>query len=156
MVNITSIDAKYIKLLRANDEDGCYECPSDFDAHDIEQRARCVLADIKGKGEACKFESWMYHQDASFGLAIVFDQRSAKDKTGYVFTPGIRFSNFGSLVYLSGSEALPKSLVDFIYQSFQKHSFYPIPLHVLNQPYDGILQDDQRLSTWWVRYFDWI
>ena len=142
-------------LLLKFDEDHAWEFPSDFDEKDIERRARKVHTELGvGFGEL-RFEDWMHNQDASFGLAVIL--KSYERKTPHaIYQPAIRFSNFGNLATFTLGELLPKDARKNIIDCLGKNGFIYVDAHELDAPYDGVMAPKDSISTWWVRYFDWL
>lgn len=144
------------QVLLAADEQGAYEFPACFDAADIERRAEGVWKTLAAAGYTCRFESFVYNQDASFGIAILLDD-VARDHAGVHMIPTIRFSNFGSLATICEPEALSLTCLSTIDGAFHTYGFSPVPADVLQATaYDGVNAPNDAFPTWWVRYFDWL
>ena len=140
-------------LLLKYDEADAWEYPSNFDGEHIEQRARAVFAELDNCFDGLVFEDWLYNQDASFGLAVVFP---LPESDRFIQAPSLRFSNFGNLAALAFEEGLPEQAKPLIVASLARHGFVFIESDALDEAYDGVMSPDPVLTTWWARYFDWI
>ena len=143
------------KLLLQHDEDNAWEFPSIFDANEIEQRARKVHSEFSGEFGNLVFEDWVHNQDASFGLAIVFKPYEIANSFA-IQQPVIRFSNFGNLATFTYEEQLPKDARQTIVESLSRHGFTYVDAEELDEPYDGVMSPNEAVSTWWIRFFDWL
>ena len=144
------------KILLSYDDDQAWEFPHDFNSKDIEKRARQVYAELCDKvREPVKFEDWIYNQDASFGLAIVFDPHKHKKSTN-IRQLVIRFSNFGNLATFSYAGKSLTSTNQTIIESLSRNGFIYVDSSELEEPYDGVMAPNKTISTWWIRYFDWL
>ncbi|MDO5639743.1 MAG: hypothetical protein Q4G28_07720 [Neisseria sp.] len=142
-------------LMRMYDENNAWEFPSQCDTDDIERRARAVYGELCGHFDHLAFEGWIYHQDASFGLAIVFPPQPLPPDS--FMAASVRFSNFGNLATLIFEEQLAENAKPIIVDSLSKHGFTFVDAReLMNEAYDGIMSSDPCIPTWWVRYFDWI
>lgn len=143
------------KLLLQYDEDQAWEFPSSFDANEIERRARKVYAELCERFGNLEFEDWIHNQDASFGLAIIFKPFEIVNSFA-VQQPVIRFSNFGNLATFTYEEQLPKNARQAIVESLSRHGFIYVDSEELAESYDGIMSPNEAVSTWWIRFFDWL
>jgi hypothetical protein len=146
------------KILLQYDEDQAWEFPSDFSAKDIERierRARNVHAKLSKHFGNLTFEDWIHNQDASFGLAIIFKPCDKESSIG-IEQPIIRFSNFGNLATFTKEELLPKNANQVIIDCLTQNGFIYVNAEELDERYDGIMAPNKSISSWWVRYFDWL
>jgi hypothetical protein len=149
------MDPETKKLLLLHDEDNAWEFPSRFDAKDIETRARTVFSELCGYFGELEFEDWIYNQDASFGLAIIF--KPYEKKTSKIIQqPVIRFSNFGNLATFTLEELLPENARQIIVDSLSKNGFIFVDAEEIDETYDGVMSPNKSIPTWWIRYFDWL
>ncbi|MHB9089338.1 MAG: hypothetical protein ACYC5A_08985, partial [Thermoleophilia bacterium] len=143
------------KLLLLHDEDQAWEFPSHFDADDMEKRARKVHSELCSHFGKLEFEDWIDNQDASFGLAIIF--KPYEKKTSSIMQqPVIRFSNFGNFATFTLEELLPENARRIIIDSLNHNGFIFIDAEEIDEPYDGVMAPNESISTWWIRYFDWL
>ena len=143
------------KLLLIYDEDKAWEFPYRFDSKDIEIRARKVHAELSKHFGKLKFEDWIYHQDASFGLAIIFKPYE-KLTSEAIQQPVIRFSNFGNLATFTLESLLPDNARHVIIDALSQNGFLFVDSEELDEPYDGVMSSNEFVTTWWIRYFDWL
>ncbi|MGZ3236381.1 MAG: hypothetical protein ACXWIN_00220 [Burkholderiaceae bacterium] len=143
------------KLLLLHDEDQAWEYPNQFDAENMEKRAREVYSELCGHFGELKFEDWIFNQDASFGLAIIF--KPYEKKTGTILQqPVVRFSNFGNLATFTCEDLLPENARRVIVNSLSQNGFVFVDSEEIDEPYDGVMAPNESISTWWIRYFDWL
>ena len=70
--------------------------------------------------------------------------------------PVLRFSNFGSLATFTLEELLPDNARRIIVESLSRNRFVFVDAEELDEPYDGVMSPNESVSTWWIRYFDWL
>ncbi|MEM8943593.1 MAG: hypothetical protein AAGD11_00300 [Planctomycetota bacterium] len=142
-------------LLLRFDEEQAWEFPSNFNARDIENRARKVFSELCEAYGKLVFEDWELHQDASFGLAIAFVSHQVKNSLRTT-QPTIRFSNFGNLATYTAKELLPNNAGQDILEALKRYGFMYVDSEDLDEPHDGVMSPNKAVSTWWIRYFDWL
>lgn len=143
-------------LLCQFDEPGAYEFPTAFDYPDLERRAKLVFEDIQSSGIQAGFEGAIYHQDASFSIAILLHGFERQDAMA-IYQPTVRFSNFGNLATITWMDQITEAAQDEICASLGRHGFNYVCADELDCEYDGIMAEkNDILRTWWIRYFDWI
>lgn len=151
------------EILLAADRLNEWEFPSD-DTDDPWPEIESLAAALKSV-VGCALDVDRNVQDASFLTDVgLLDDRRYDRKTGtgvisYIFS--FRFSNFGSLFTLHGTEweqrfeefRLGDSL-DLI----RSRGFVYVPADELVAAYDGVNSNpiDGAPLTWWIRFFDYI
>lgn len=143
------------KLLLLYDENQAWEYPTQLDSAEIETRARKVHAELRDHFGNLGFEDWKDNQDASFGLAIIF-KPFEKTTSLAIQQPVIRFSNFGNLATFILEDLLPENARQIIVESLFRNGFIFIDAKELDEPYDGVMSPNKTITTWWIRYFDWL
>jgi len=146
------------ELLHKFDEEGAYEfpCHCDIDYTDFEAKARIVDRRIQGHlSETTSFEDGLSNQDASFSLAIIFDERSSYTSIA-LYVPALRFSNFGLMTTITDESKFSKSERSAIRKILVEEGFSYIEPSDLDRVYDGIMSGSKGFDTWRTRYFDWI
>lgn len=143
------------QLLLMHDEDQAWEFPSQFDAKELESRARKVFSELCANFGELAFEDWVHNQDASFGLAIIFKPHEQTTSSA-IAQPVVRFSNFGNLATFTFEELLPDNARTIIIDSLSRNGFSFVDSEELDEPYDGVMSPSDTISTWWIRYFDWL
>ena len=102
-------------------------------------------------------------QDASFLTDIgllddrYYDREKGSGALSYLFS--IRFSNFGRMFTLIGSEwpeNEKKYNLSKVIEYLQERDYKYIPEAELDEPYDGINEPFEPNLTWWIRYFDYL
>ena len=99
------------ELLHKFDEEGAYEFPRHcgLDYSDFEAKARIADRRIRNYlSETTSFEDGLSNQDASFSLAIVFDDRSSHSSIA-LHVPALRFSNFGLMTTITDESKFSES-----------------------------------------------
>ena len=131
-----------------------YEFPPRFDYAGFESRAQSVDRRLREHlGERTTFEGAVHNQDASFGIAICLHTHE-QCRSGGLFLPCLRFSNFGDLVSMTFSDLVPEDRHSEIEAAVREKGFTFIPEEELDEPYDGVMSG--KFRTWWIRYFDWL
>lgn len=153
------------QILNSADRLGEWEFPSDDKDHlwPIVDSLVCKIESMTGY----ELDVDRNVQDASFMTDVgLLDKRYYNRATGtgviyYIFS--FRFSNFGRLFTLHGSEweerfeelALGRC-IDLI----REHGFVYVAADALDAHYDGINGVDNPICgsplTWWIRFFDYI
>lgn len=142
-------------ILMSLDERGQYEFPARFDAEEAERVARKLNEDLAQRGINTRFEDWIHNQDASFGLAIVLISASRETLRGNI-EPTIRISNFGKMAAITFEDQLSTETLEIVKDAIIANGYTCMNENELDEAYDGVNAPDQALSTWWIRYFDWI
>lgn len=140
-------------ILERYDEPGSYEFHSEFDYPDMEARAQAVASELEAAGIKTRLEGAIYHQDASFSIAVLLVEYERKGDG--LCQSAIRFSNFGNLAAVTGSGHVPDCVLKAIARELDAQGFTLLPADELDDAYDGVMQD-KSLDTWWTRYFDWL
>jgi uncharacterized protein (TIGR02996 family) len=68
----------------------------------------------------------------------------------------IRVSTFGNMATISEDEPVAPELLQTVIGLLKKHGYVYVPAGVLEQPYTGKNPGVTGISTWWIRYFDWL
>jgi hypothetical protein len=53
-------------------------------------------------------------------------------------------------------DLIPIDQVPNILNALENAGFQYIEYDELDESYDGIMEDKNTFSSWWIRYFDWI
>ncbi len=102
-------------------------------------------------------------QDASFltDLGVLddryFDREKGVGAISYLFN--IRFSNFGRMFTIAGSEwpeCKSKYRLNEAVRYLGERNYKYIPADELNDLYDGVNKPFEVELTWWIRYFDYL
>ena len=150
-------------FLLSVDEKDNWEFPqnSKYDVTFVEvESLKVELESIVGK----KLDIDNNLQDASFMTDVgILDEKHYDRKTGtgaIIHLFAIRFSNFGRMFTVHGSEFLSHKVEYNLEKAIiflERKNFKYIPAEELDVPYDGINKHHGYDGlTWWVRYFDYI
>jgi hypothetical protein len=102
-------------------------------------------------------------QDASFltDLGLLderyYDREKKSGTLSYLFS--IRFSNFGRMFTIMGSEWPEnenKYSLGEVIEFLQHRDYKYIPEAELHEPYDGVNEPFEPKLSWWIRYFDYL
>lgn len=140
----------FTELLQRHDDPKHWEHPPGFDYKTAERRfAKFTEALSSAVGVPLKSETGSLIQDASFHSQIFLPLREER----YAL---IRFSNFGDMATVSADEPVPAALLETVIELLGKHGYVYVPSRVLDRPYKGKNPGVTGISTWWIRYFDWV
>lgn len=140
----------YTDLLNKHDHSKFWEYPPGFDYKAAQAKFAKFADELKATLDAnLRTETGSHIQDASFHSQIFL---SLPDEGQTV----IRFSNFGGMVTYSEDEVVPEAVAEILKKLFEKYDYQYVPESVLIQPYSGKNPGVTGISSWWVRYFDWV
>jgi hypothetical protein len=139
----------YNAILHEFDDRVYAEQPLGFDRAGAERRFRDIHLELeKALGMPLEAETGVYIQDASFHSQIrlgIFDDEIVV----------IRFSNFGEMIAISGESSLPETLLKRVTEFLGDRGYIHIPESALGD-YTGTNPGVDGISSWWIRYFDWL
>src|ERR1043166_8982580 len=140
----------YLEILKRYDDPTNWEYAPELDYYSaIDQFAR-FLADLSaGLGITLQAETGDYIQDASFHSQIYIPLAGGNFAL-------MRFSNFGNMVTICNEDLLPDATQQIIADLFSQYGYLYIPARVLAEPYTGSNPEVTSITTWWIRYFDWV
>jgi hypothetical protein len=141
---------EYAQLLARHDHPTQWESPPDFDYNAAASRFAAFVQDLsEAIGATVRSETGAEIQDASFHsqafLPLPANRRAV-----------IRFSKFGDMVTVGDDERVPASMMKLIVELITRHGYTYVPAIVLNAPYTGSNPGVTGISSWWIRYFDWV
>mgnify|MGYP001035425781 CR=1 FL=1 len=140
----------YAQLLAQHDHPIYWECPPGFD-HEaaIARFARFLAALSAVLGESIPSETGCHIQDASFHsqafLPLASGQRGL-----------IRFSDFGDMATICDDVPIPEPTMKAVLEQLARHGYVYVPATVLHAPYTGGNPGVTGISSWWIRFFDWV
>ena len=140
----------YTNLLNKHDHPKNWEYPPGFDYKSAQAKFAKFSNELKEAiDSSMKTETGSYIQDASFHSQIFLPLPDGGQTV-------IRFSNFGDMVTFSEDDVIPDAMTQILRQLFEKYEYQYMPESVLSEPYTGKNSGVTGISTWWVRYFDWV
>lgn len=140
----------HAELLRRYDDPLHWEYPVDFDYEEAIRRFRQFAVELESHwGKPLPIESDGAIQDASFHSQIKIPLADGN----IVF---VRFSNFGNMATFTEDIAVPEDLKTLLISLLEKRGYVYMPAPILDQRYSGINPGVSGISTWWIRYFDYV
>jgi hypothetical protein len=140
----------FSRLLAMHDHPTIWEYPPGFDYEAASAKfATFVAALTEGLGRPLKVETGSLIQDASFHSQAFLPLPSDEPVL-------IRFSNFGDMATVSDEELVPEVALKLVTELLKRHGYAYVPAAILNAPYSGTNPGVTGISTWWIRYFDWV
>lgn len=144
-----SIDAR--EFFKKFDSHVELEKPSSLNREELLKSIRIVVDEISHViGD--KFVVNDAIQDASFCAEVSLGQ--IKTDMG-IFDRRLVFSNFGRMVTINDPD-IPQSLMHSIRRSLEGGGFNYIEFCDAELEYDGLIQDNGRIRTWFNRFFDYL
>ncbi len=140
----------YAKLLARHDHPTQWEYPPGFDYNAATSRfAEFVAGLSEVLGSAPLAETGVHIQDASFHSQVFLPLPGGRHGL-------IRFSNFGDMATVSDDEPVPEPTMALVTELLPRHGYTYVPAGVLHAPYTGSNPGVTGISSWWIRYFDWV
>jgi len=135
-------------------KDGCWDTPF--------KEIKAVKENIENIiGSSLDLDSNV--QDASFLTDLgILDERYQEWEKGiitYTYLFSFRFSNFGSMFTVYGSEwpqCGTKYHLSEAIEFLESKNYKYIPKLELSELYDGVNKPYEQGLTWWTRYFDYL
>jgi hypothetical protein len=139
----------YAQLLVRHDHPTHWEYPPGFDYETANARFARFVADLSAiLRVSVSSETGACIQDASFHSQAFLPLPDGRQAL-------IRFSNFGDMVAV-GDEPVPEPILATVLELLICQGYTYVPASALNAPYTGANPGVTGISTWWVRYFDWV
>ena len=144
----------YYSILSRFDDPVRWEAPEGFD-YDHEQKAFYTAKNQLQSvlRQKLTFETGSHIQDASYHSMIKLSGGLLKKHEDYA---QIRFSNFGKMFSFVNEDCIKERVQIDILQHLVTLGYHYIPEEILHNQYTGKNPGVTGISTWWVRYFDWI
>ncbi len=132
-------------LLMQHDDGIHWEYPAGFDHGRATNRFAAFASALSAElPEPVTTETGTSIQDASFHSQILL--------------PGgaLRFSSFGDMIAFTPDHEIPTRHVEAVVALAVRHGYTLVPTSALETPYDGAGAGSTEISTWWIRFFDWL
>lgn len=150
-------ESDYLAILNEQDDPAAWERPSDFNGADETDRFNRLASMIDQEfGMQCRRWSGPQSQDSSFLGQIELPSNIYRDKAAESNHRILRISNFGRMAAIYGDNLLHDAFRVRIQSILERNGYRLIPMTILQQPYTGKNPGVTGISTWWIRYFDWI
>jgi hypothetical protein len=141
---------EYAALLALHDHPILWEYSLDFTHDTATARFAKFVEELSAAlGTSLRSETGSYIQDASFHSQVFLPL--SDDHCAVV-----RFSNFGDMVAVDDEEPIPDTTIKQVTELLAKHDYTWVPAAVLHAPYTGVNPGVTGISSWWIRYFDYV
>jgi hypothetical protein len=139
----------YMELLRRHDDPVCWMEPPNFDYESASLRFLEFARELSSAlNVPVRTETGYLLQDAIYHSEVFIPAQEGRPAS-------IRFSRFGDMVTVMGSEQIPEEWLTIIQKLLQKHGYVYVPVDVLQQPYTGNNPGVDGFPDWLSRYFGW-
>ena len=139
------MDDEIRALFRRYDDPRLWESPNGFDYEVALRRFRGFVDALESfLGQSLETETFPLIQDASFHSQICFSG-------GY-----LRFSSFGNMIAFTPDHRVSPLIVEAVVRLALQHQYQLVPTEDLEAPYTGSNPGVTGISTWWIRFFDWV
>jgi hypothetical protein len=134
-----------LALFHKYDDPIQWEYPIGFDYNTAVSRFRHFAAQLDTlTAVPHKIETGSLIQDASFHSQIDLG-------AGW-----LRFSNFGNMVSITPDHQINDITISLVAKLCQENEYLFVPTEVAETPYTGKNPGVTGISSWWIRYFDWV
>jgi hypothetical protein len=139
------MDEDVARLLLKHDDRTQWEHPAAFDHKRATAKFSTLAQELERRiGRPIVIETGTSIQDASFHSQIQLDG-------GW-----LRFSNFGEMIALTPDNEVPADVVGMVKALASEHGYVFVPTAALERPYPATVDGASSITTWWIRFFDWL
>jgi len=134
-----------LELFHKYDDPIQWDYPIGFDHNSAVSRFRHFASEFDAlTGVSHKIDTESSIQDASF--------HSQMDLGSDL----LRFSNFGNMVSITPNHQVNEGTIALVLKLCQENEYFFVPTEFAEMPYTGENPGVAGISSWWIRYFDWV